>query len=148
MTDDFVCFNKKSLETLLPHRGEALRKIDAVLYSASAPFTITGVKEIHPEDPDLDGHFPGAPTYPGYAQDEFACLAAAALIPLSIEGLKADPHVVQKIVRYKKNAVPGDRLIAEVRLHGRRGKFFMFSGSIRNQHNEIVAEYEKIVGAV
>ena len=101
-----------------------------------------------PEDPDLDGHFPGAPTYPGYAQDEFTCLVAAALIPLSIEGLKTDPYVVQKIVRYKKNAVPGDRLIAEVKLDGRRGKFFMFSGSIKNQNDEIVAEYEKIVGAV
>jgi 3-hydroxymyristoyl/3-hydroxydecanoyl-(acyl carrier protein) dehydratase len=148
MNHDFVCFNRKSLEKLLPHRGEALRKIDAVLYSASAPFTLTGVKEIHVNDPDLDGHFPGAPTYPGYAQDEFTCLVAAALIPLSIQGLKTDPHVVQKIVRYKKNAVPGDRLIAEVKLDGKRGKFFMFSGSIKNQNDEIVAEYEKIVGAV
>jgi 3-hydroxymyristoyl/3-hydroxydecanoyl-(acyl carrier protein) dehydratase len=144
----FVCFNRKSLETLLPHRGAALRKIDGVFYNYGDSNKLTGLKEIRMEDPDLEGHFPHAPTYPGYAQDEFVCLVAAALIPISVEGLRTDPHVVQKIVRYKKNAVPGDRLIAEVRLNGRRGKFFMFTADIKNQNNEIVAEYEKIIGAV
>ena len=109
---------------------------------------MTGVKEIRDIDQDLEGHFPGAPTYPGYAQDEFICLVAAALIPIAVEGLKTDPYVVQKIVRYKKNAVPGDRLIATVKLSGRRARFYIFSGEIKNQSNEIIAEYEKIVGAV
>lgn len=144
----FTCFNRKSLETILPHRGAALRKIDGVFYSSDAPATMTGLKEIRADDPDLEGHFPGDPTYPGYAQDEFVCLVAAALIPAAVEDLKNGPHVVQKIVRYKKNAVPGDRLIAKVKLHERRSKFFIFSGEIKNQNNEIVAEYEKIIGAV
>jgi 3-hydroxymyristoyl/3-hydroxydecanoyl-(acyl carrier protein) dehydratase len=144
----FVCFNRKSLETILPHRGAALRKIDGVFYSSGTPGVMTGLKKIRPDDPDLEGHFPGAPTYPGYAQDEFACLVAAALIPAAFEDLKSDPHVVQKIVRYKKNVVPGDELIAEVKLHGRRGKFFIFSATIKNQNDEVVAEFEKIVGAV
>ena len=81
----FVCFNRKSLETILPHRGAALRKIDGVFYSVSAPDILTGVKESHDNDPDIEGHFPGAPTYPGYAQDEFVCLVAAALIPIALE---------------------------------------------------------------
>lgn len=144
----FICFNRKGLETILPHRGAALKKIDGVFYSAGAPNIILGVKEILNYDNDLEGHFPGAPTYPGYAQDEFVCLAAAALIPLTVERLKTDPHVVQKIVRYKNSASPGDRLIAEVKLIGRKAKFFIFSANIRNQHNEIIAEYEKIIGAV
>ncbi len=147
MDDAFACFNRKSLETILPHRGTALRKIDGVFYSSSAPARMTGLKEIRENDPDLDGHFPGAPTYPGYAQDEFTCLVAAALIPVACDGLKNDPYVVQKIVRYKKNAVPGDKLIAEVTLHERRSKFFIFSAEIKNQNNEVVAEYEKIIGA-
>jgi 3-hydroxymyristoyl/3-hydroxydecanoyl-(acyl carrier protein) dehydratase len=144
----FICFNRKSLETILPHRGEALRKIDGVFYSSSSPDILRGVKEIYDDDKDLEGHFPGAPTYPGYAQDEFVCLVAAALIPIAVEDLKADPHVVQKIVRYKGSAGPGDKLIAEVKLNGRRSKFFVFSAEIRNQNNEIIAEYEKIIGAV
>ena len=144
----FVCFNRKSLETILPHRGAALRKIDGVFYSSSTPDRMTGIKEIRENDLDLEGHFPGTPTYPGYAQDEFVCLVAAALIPTAFGGLKNDPHVVQKIVRYKKNAVPGDKLTAEVQLHERRSKFFIFSAEIKNQNNETVAEYEKIVGAV
>ena len=148
MDTPFVCFNRKSLETILPHRGAALRKIDGVFYSASAPDMILGVKEIRDDDPDIEGHFPGAPTYPGYAQDEFVCLVAAALIPNALEDLKAGPRVVQKIVRYKKNAGPGDTLTATVKLDGRRAKFVMFSAEIRNQNNEIVAEYEKIVGAI
>ncbi len=144
----FKCFNRKSLETILPHRGAALRKIDGVFYGAGDPGIMTGLKEIRDDDQDLDGHFPGAPTYPGYAQDEFVCLVAAALIPLAVEGLKTNPYVVQKIVRYKKNAMPGDRLIATVKLTGRRAKFFIFSAELKNQKNEMVAEYEKIVGAV
>jgi 3-hydroxymyristoyl/3-hydroxydecanoyl-(acyl carrier protein) dehydratase len=144
----FVCFNRKSLETILPHRGAALRKIDGVFYSAGTPDRIMGVKVIRDDDPDIEGHFPGAPTYPGYAQDEFVCLVAAALIPVALEDLKTGPRVVQKIVRYKKNATPGDILIAKVKLNGRRTKFIMFSAEIRNQSNEIVAEYEKIVGAL
>ena len=144
----FACFNRKSLETLLPHRGAALRKIDGVFYNSDAADLLIGLKEIRTDDPDLEGHFPQAPTYPGYAQDEFVCLVAAALIPVSVEGLKTDPRVVQKIVRYKKNAVPGDRFIAEVKLNGRRGKFFMFTADIKNQDNEVVAEYDKIIGAV
>ncbi len=144
----FECFNRKSLETLLPHRGAALRKIDGVFYNSGVPNLLIGLKEIWMDDPDLEGHFPQAPTYPGYAQDEFVCLVAAALIPIAIQGLKTDPHVVQKIVRYKKNVVPGDQLIAEVRLNGKRGKFFMFAADIRNQNQEVVAEYEKIIGTV
>ena len=97
----FLCFNRESLESILPHRGAALRKIDGVLYCSSSPNLMTGVKGISIDDPDLEGHFPGAPTYPGYAQDEFVCLVAAALILISVKGLERDPYVVQKVVRYK-----------------------------------------------
>jgi 3-hydroxymyristoyl/3-hydroxydecanoyl-(acyl carrier protein) dehydratase len=144
----FICFNKKSLESILPHRGKALNKIDGVFYDSSSPATIMGIKVVGKDDPDLDGHFPGVPTYPGYAQDEFICLAAAALIPITCEGLNRDPHVVQKTVRYKHSVVPGDTLIAEVRLREKRSRFYIFSAEIKNQRNEIVAEYDKIVGAV
>jgi len=144
----FTCFNRKGLESILPHRGAALRKIDGVFHYSTDPDTALGIKEISDKDPDLEGHFPGAPTYPGYAQDEFVCLVAAALIPIACKNLDHDPYVVQKVVRYKKNAVPGDTLLAEVTLKGRKAKFFIFSARITNQRNEIIAEYEKIVGAV
>ncbi len=87
----------------------------------SVPDIMMGIKEIRNDDLDLEGHFPGAPTYPGYAQDEFVCLVAAALIPTTVTDLSTDPHVVQKIVRYKHSANPGDRMIAEVKLTGRTG---------------------------
>ena len=148
MSVPFICYNRKSLETILPHRGRALNKIDGVLFVAGGPATLTGLKVVRGDDPDMDGHFPGAPTYPGYAQDEFVCLVAAALIPIACEDLRTDPHVVQKSVRYKKEAVPGDSLTAEVRLDERRGRFFIFSAEIRNQRGELVASYERIVGAV
>jgi len=144
----FVCFSKKSLETILPHRGAALRKIDGVIYCPKTPEVILGVKVIHDTDEDLEGHFPGAPTYPGYAQDEFVCLVAAALTSLTNNGLKNHPYVIQKTARYKKPAVHGDTLTAEVRLTRRKNKFFIFSAEIKNQYGDIVAEYDKIVGAV
>jgi 3-hydroxymyristoyl/3-hydroxydecanoyl-(acyl carrier protein) dehydratase len=148
MTVVFTCLNKKGLESILPHRGEALRKIDGVFHSSADPNTIFGIKEVHDRDKDLEGHFPGSPTYPGYAQDEFVCLAAAALIPLACKGIDHDPYVVQKVVRYKKNVAPGDTLTAEVTLKTRKARFFIFSARIINQRNEPIAEYEKIVGMV
>lgn len=145
----FVCFNRTSLEGILPHRGAALNKIDGVFYESNdAPKTLTGVKNVREDDQDLRGHFPGVPTYPGYAQDEFVCLIAAALIPLACQDLTSEPRVVQKTVRYRKNVAPGDTLVAEVRLHNRRGRFFIFSAEIKNTRNEIIAEYDKIVGTV
>jgi len=144
----FVCYNRKSLEQILPHRGPALNKIDGVLYGGNGPGAITGVKTVSNNDPDLEGHFPGLPTYPGYAQDEFVCLVAAALLPISGEDLDHEPRVVQKTVRYKKSVAPGDTLIAEVKLLEKRARFFIFSAEIRNDRNELVAEYEKIVGVV
>lgn len=148
MAVEFTCLNRKGLESILPHRGEALRKIDGIFHCSTDPNTIFGIKEINGRDLDLEGHFPGAPTYPGYAQDEFVCLVAAALIPLAFKNIDREPYVVQKVVRYKKNAVPGDKLLAQVTCKGRKAKFFMFSARIINQRNELIAEYEKIVGAV
>lgn len=144
----FECFNKEGLAAILPHRGNALRKIDGVFLDRGNLSKISGVKEITADDPDLDGHFPGAPTYPGYAQDEFACLTAAALIFYTANGSERNPHVVQKTVKYKKSVVPGDRLLAEVTLTGKKKRFFLFTAEIRNQHDELVAEYERIVGVV
>ena len=132
----------------MPHRGTALRKIDGVFYHSGSSNIILGFKKISADDQDLEGHFPGAPTYPGYAQDEFICLAAAAFVSVSNDGMKTNPHVVQKTVRYKRNAQPGDTLIAEVKLTGKKNRFYLFSGEIRNQDKELVAEYEKIVGAL
>ncbi len=144
----FACFNRKGLENILPHRGAALRKIDGIFYHSGSPSTMLGVKNISASDLDLEGHFPGAPTYPGYAQDEFICLVAAAFVSVSNDGLKTNPHVVHKIVRYKRKAGPQDTLIAEVKLIGKKNRFVLFSGEIRNQHQELVAEYERIVGAI
>ena len=144
----FVCFNRKSIERILPHRGAALNKIDGILYRSTGTGSITGIKVVHQDDPDLEGHFPDAPTYPGYAQDEFVCLVAAAFIPVAYEDLAEGPRVVQKTVRYKQAVAAGDTLTAVVRLREQRSRFYIFSAEIRNQRNETVAEYDRIVGAV
>jgi 3-hydroxyacyl-[acyl-carrier-protein] dehydratase len=145
----FACFNREGLSTILPHRGQALRKIDGIFYDLRNSAHITGFKMVGVDEPEFDGHFPDAPTYPGYAQDEFACLTAAALILYSPEGRTGNnPHVVQKIAKYKKSVSPGDTLKAEITLVGKKSRFFLFSGKIINQHGELVAEYEKIVGAL
>jgi 3-hydroxymyristoyl/3-hydroxydecanoyl-(acyl carrier protein) dehydratase len=148
MDGSFICYNRAGLESLLPHRGAALNKIDGVFSDSRESGILTGRKEVKDDDPDMRGHFPGAPTYPGYEQDEFVCLVAAALISIAYRGLEDNPHVVQKNVRYRRHVVPGDTLFAEVRLRETRSRFYIFSAEIRNQRNELVAEYERIVGAV
>ena len=59
MDTAFSCFNRKSLETILPQRGAALKKIDGVFYSSTTPDRMTGsrrfvktirtLKDIFPE---------------------------------------------------------------------------------------------------
>ena len=144
----FACFNREGLADILPHRGAALRTIDGVFFDHNAPGSILGFKQVMPDEAEMDGHFPSQPTYPGYAQDEFACLTAAALILYPLKGQGANPYVIQKTARYKKQVLPGDHLTATIRLDGRKSRFYLFSGEIRNQHDEIVAHYEKIVGAL
>lgn len=144
----FSCFNRQGLADILPHRGSALRMIDGVFFDHASPLSIHGFKNVLHDERELDGHFPSRPTYPGYAQDEFVCLTAAALILFSIQGLEGNPHVVQKTARYKRTVSPGDRLTAAVRLDGRKSRFFLFSGEIRNQHGEVVAEYQRIMGSM
>ncbi|HYA86849.1 MAG TPA: hypothetical protein VEI57_07295 [Nitrospirota bacterium] len=89
---------------MLPHRGAALRKIDGVFHHAGAPDTLIGLEGIRMDDPDLEGYLPQAPPYPGYAQDKSVCLVATALIPIAGERLRKHPHVVQKVVRYKRTS--------------------------------------------
>jgi 3-hydroxyacyl-[acyl-carrier-protein] dehydratase len=144
----FACYNRKTLEKILPHRGAALKKIDGVFYYSGTSNTMLGIKKISADDQDLEGHFPGAPTYPGYAQDEFISLVAAALVAVINDGMTTNPHIVQKTVRYKRSAGPGDTLIAEVKLTGKKNRFVLFSGEIRNQDRELVADYERLVGAL
>jgi len=78
-----------------------------VFHSSTDPNTIFGIKEVHDGDKDLEGHFPGSPTYPGYAQDEFRVpCRRGSHAPSRARALIIDPYVVQKVVRYKKKTLP------------------------------------------
>lgn len=138
---------REKLEELLPHRARALL-IDSVTYNEE-PGQIVGHKVISDGDPELEGHFPDFPVYPGHYLDELACLTAACLAKLMCgDGVNGLPMVVRKDgIQYKKAVRPGDALsIKVVLLENKGNRIFTFSSQIFNQNEELVASIEKIIG--
>lgn len=142
-----VVIDREGLKSLLPHRGVALL-LDEVIYSEGEN-EITGRKIVIEEDPELDGHFPNFPVYPGHYLDELACLTAACLAKLICgDGINGLPMVVRKDgIQYKKAARPGDVLsIKVVLLENKGNRIFTFYSQIFNQNEELIASIEKITG--
>lgn len=142
--------SKADIEAIIPHKGLAVM-IDGVLYDEDRPKEIIAFKKIDASDIFLEGHFPGKPVYPGHYFDEWICLAATVLFRLSfrdqIDGL---PMVRGKEnIKYKTAVQPGDFLVIHVVLEKNRNNTnFIFSGTIYNQRDELVASIEKIIGVV
>lgn len=138
---------RKAIKKILPHRGRALM-LDSIIIDNGNPAKMIGRKKIGADNLFLDGHFPGEPVFPGYVQDELACLVAACLVLHFIPGIVGKPMVVKKSVKYVNIVRPGDDLVIEVELKkNRNNKMFIFSAMIKNQNDQTVASYEEIVGA-
>lgn len=149
--------DKEALEGILPHRGPAL-KIDKVIYNSDTfPDAITARKVIYPDDPDLVGHLPGNPIYPGHALLECCYLAGAALIKLKYLDLEGEPRIIEfcKDGGQKRPILVGDTIEISVQLVGaveKRGiPMFTFNATVFKKMSEGtlkgVAEVNGFVGA-
>ena len=143
---------KPELEKMLPHRGNAL-KIDSVLYfNPIAPelnHKVMGFKEVKKNDPDLAGHFPGKPIYPGHCQIECVCLSAAVLImshpEIKITGLPFFRGLGDTTFRLPIN--PGELLGIHVELTAvKKNTLFIFDGKIVNDKGETVMTTKNLRG--
>ena len=124
----------------LHHRPPYLL-VDKVV-SVSSKEAVTQ-KTVKSEDGFIQGHFPGAPVFPGAMMQELTTQSAGVLIASQYNPMKdfntEDPHhneyalgVLVKVdhARYRGFARPGDVLVATVSLNDQVSEMFDFSASV------------------
>lgn len=113
---------------ILPHRYPFLM-VDRIL-ALEPEKSITGLKNVTVNEPFFQGHFPGAPVMPGVLIIESMAQVAGVLIYRNL------PEKEKKLIyftgienaKFRRPVVPGDQLLIEMELLGRRNKFGKMAG--------------------
>ena len=120
------------IKRVIPHRYPFLL-IDRVREIAPAQRAV-GVKNVTANEPQFEGHFPGAPIMPGVMIIEAMAQTAAVLVGLTLDLVDKEPLVYFMSVdeaKFRRKVVPGDVLLLEVVVSRRRGEVWKFDGTAR-----------------
>ena len=126
MTDSF-CFDVEDIKARLPHRDPSLM-LDGIV-SCSPGKSIVAVKHVDADEPHFAGHFPGHPIMPGVLIVEAMAQAGGVLIWESIE--PEERNFILYLVgvekaRFKRPALPGDRILLTVEIVASRKNLWRF----------------------
>ena len=132
----------EQIKRMIPHRDPFLL-IDAdeeICHNESA----IGIKDVRPDEPFFEGHFPGEPIMPGVLIVEAMAQTAGVLVVDSTG--QADSNLLVYFMgidkaRFRKRVLPGDRLELHVRIIRGRGKVWKFYGAAKVR-GDLVAEAE------
>ena len=130
------------IKRMIPHRHPFLL-IDAVEDIRPGESAI-GIKDVTPDEPYFEGHFPGEPIMPGVMIVEAMAQTAGVLV---VDGTgQEDSNLLVYFMgidkaRFRKRVLPGDRLELHVRIMRGRGKVWKFYGAAKVR-GELVAEAE------
>ena len=107
--------NINEIKEILPHRFPMLL-VDRILESEPG-VKAKGLKNVSVNEAFFDGHYPGMPIMPGVLIVEFMAQAGAVILLLDPK-YKGMVPVIGAIddVKFKRQVVPGDQLIADVEL--------------------------------
>lgn len=133
-------WNFDVIESAIPHRYPFLL-VDRIV-EVEKDQSIVGLKNISMSDPNLQGHFPGNPIYPGVLIIE-GLAQAAALLGYASKGGKLETCLLTGVrnSKFKKPVIPGDVLEFHVQTKKVKRTFFWFEG-IAKVNGEVVAEAE------
>ena len=139
---EILSFSRDQILEYLPHRPP-------FLLLDGAPRIVVGekieaYKYINPEEPVLQGHFPGDPVYPGVYIIEGIAQAAAVLtflsrVAIGLEDIRFAFLTGVDEARFRKPVYPGDTLEYSVSLIKLRNYFAWLDG-VAKVNDEIVAE--------
>ena len=122
--------NKKEIENLLPHREPMLlvEKLTNIIPMISA----TGHINVTKDKFYFDGHFPGAPVFPGVLIVEAFGQAAAALAAYSLEPKEVENKLVFLMTidkaRFRSPVMPECELLLNVKVEKIKGRIWKYSG--------------------
>ena len=135
--------NKEEIKKLLPHR-EPMLLVDRLtkivpMVSATGHINVTKDKFY------FDGHFPGAPVFPGVLIVEAFGQAAAALAAHSLDPKEVENKLVFLMTidkaRFRNPIIPECELLLNVKVEKIKGRIWKYSG-IATVNNKKMADAE------
>lgn len=127
---------------IMPHRYPFLLVDKVTEYDAEGQ-TIVGVKNVTMNEPYFIGHFPEKPIMPGVLILEALAQTGCLLLLNSLDDF-ADKLVLFmgiKNAKFRKPVIPGDQLVMEVKMTGKKFNTYMFS-ALANVNGTVAAECE------
>src|ERR1700754_3814605 len=116
----------------LPHRYPMLL-IDKVI-NIRTDYSGIGIKNVTINEPQLAGHFPERPVYPGVMMIEAMAQPAAVIVIKSVEGTEK-PRALYFLTidkcKFRKPVMPGDTVEYHMTSLGMRKNIWWFSGKAR-----------------
>ncbi len=123
-----VVFDSIALQKILPHRYPFLL-VDKVI-DFKLDELIVGVKNVSIDEWFFQGHFPGRPIMPGVLIIEAMAQVGGILLLNGLENPEGKLAMFTTInnAKFRRQVVPGDTLVLEVRLVARRSKIAQLEG--------------------
>ena len=135
--------NKEEIKNLLPHR-EPMLLIDR-LTKIVPMISATGHINVTKDKFYFDGHFPGAPVFPGVLIVEAFGQAAAALAAYSLDPKEVENKLVFLMTidkaRFRSPVIPECELLLNVKVEKIKGRIWKYSG-IATVNNKKMADAE------
>lgn len=134
-------WNANIIEKAIPHRYPFLL-VDRVLEVSEDCQRIVALKNISMSDPNLQGHFPGNPIFPGVFITE-GLAQAAAILGYAKQGKPLDLCLLTGVTnaRFRRAVIPGDTLVYEVTVLKNKKSFYWFS-AVAKVDGKVVADCE------
>ena len=142
MTETRTTADLDIIQRIIPHRYPFLLvdKVQDIVAKESA----VGIKNITFNEPQFQGHFPGAPIFPGVMIVEAIAQTSAVLVGITLDLIDKDLLVYFMSIdkcKFRRKVVPGDVLEMHVEVLRSSKKIWKFRG-VAKVEGEVAAECE------